>query len=215
MSYCAPLFHLDEFGWKESSVTALTVLRHPVDRVWSMFRFEPRSCYKCKNLTDIYELIDNGIPDGWDSLCLNQLQNHEVANLLTTDWPEDASEEDMLNEAISNMKSFFTVIGLTEELDATRELLGEVFPWLGVTIEGSNTMCHLPHDNSSPKNNHCVRTQMDDGKWTSSHWDLAAHPDEATRKAIEEHNQLDLKLYEAAVQYFDLQKRAMGLGDSV
>ena len=213
MSYCAALSHLDTFGWKEDSVAAMTILRHPVDRVWSMFRFEPRTCYSCKNLTDIYEIIDNDSTDGYDSLCLGQLQNHETTNLLTTDWPEDASEEDRLNEAIENMKSFFTVIGLTEELPATRQLLGSVFPWLDVTYEGSKKMCNLPHSNSSPKNNHCVRKDLPDGKFTTVHWDLPDHPDEATRKAIEAHNQMDLKLYEAAVQYFELQKQAMGMGE--
>ena len=71
MSYCAPLYHLENFGWMEDSVRALTVLRHPVDRVWSMFRFEPRSCYRCRNLTDIYALMDANTTNGYDSLCLN------------------------------------------------------------------------------------------------------------------------------------------------
>ena len=213
MSYCAPLYHLENFGWMEDSVRALTVLRHPVDRVWSMFRFEPRSCYRCKNLTDIYALMDANTTIGYDSLCLNQLQNHEVRNLLTSDWPDDASDEDKLNEAIANLKSFFTVIGLTEELEETRSLLGKVFPWMDVKIEGSSTTCHLPHDNKSPENNHCVRYKTPDGKWKSEHWDLPDHPDEETRKAIEAHNQLDMKLYDAAVQYFELQKRAMDLAE--
>jgi hypothetical protein len=211
MSYCAPMFHLDKFGWMDESVPAFTVLRQPVDRVWSMFRFETRSCYSCKNLTEIYDRIDRNDTNGLDGLCLAQLQNHEVTRLLTTDWPEDASEDDMLAEAVENMKSFFTVIGLTEELILTSQILGKVFPWLNTTIHGSRTYCQLPHDNGSPKNNHCIRNPSGKGDGTihTTHWDLPSHPDEETRKAIEAHNQLDLRLYEAAVQYFELQKQAM------
>jgi hypothetical protein len=211
MSYCAPLKHLDLFGWTEENVDALTVLRHPVDRVWSMFRFEPRMCYRCKNLTYVYDLIDANTTDGYDSLCLGQLQNHEVVNMLRKDYPKDASEDEMVEEAINNMKSFFTVVGLTERLKDTNELLGQVFPWLALEIEGSNTLCRLPHDNSSPDNNHCIKPQFKGDK--SRHWDLPDHPDEETRKAIEAHNQMDMRLYEAAVQYFELQMRAADMGD--
>jgi hypothetical protein len=42
-----------------------------------------------------------------------------------------------------------------------------------------------------------------------SHWELPKHPDEATRQAILAHNHMDMKLYEAAVEYFQLQKRAL------
>jgi hypothetical protein len=214
MSYCAPMFHLDKFGWMDESVPAFTVLRQPVDRVWSMFRFETKMCYNCRNLTDIYDRIDRNDTGGLDSLCLAQLQNHEVTRLLTTDWPEDASEDDILAEAVENMKSFFTVIGLTEELLLTSQILGKVFPWLNTTIHGSRTYCHLPHANGSPTNNHCIRTPNANGHGAhTSHWDLPSHPDEETRKAIEAHNQLDLRLYEAAVQYFGLQKQAMGTGE--
>ena len=40
-------------------------------------------------------------------------------------------------------------------------------------------------------------------------WDLPDHPDEETRKVIEDHNQLDIMVYEAALQHFQLQKLAV------
>lgn len=165
------------------------------------------------NLTDVYDLIDNsenGLPPGYDSLCLAQLQNHQTANLLTSDWPKDASDDDIVAEAIENLKSFFTVVGLTEQLTLTAEILGSAFPWMNKTMDGSAHRCSLPHDNSTPENNHCIKHPNTDGRpgFTTTHWELPAHPDEETRKAIEAHNQLDIKLYEAAVQYFELQKRA-------
>jgi hypothetical protein len=38
---------------------------------------------------------------------------------------------------------------------------------------------------------------------------LPAHPDDDTRAAIESHNAMDVKLYEAAVQHFEHQKLAL------
>eukprot|EP00429_Kryptoperidinium_foliaceum_P026997 CAMPEP_0176138680 /NCGR_PEP_ID=MMETSP0120_2-20121206/70448_1 /TAXON_ID=160619 /ORGANISM="Kryptoperidinium foliaceum, Strain CCMP 1326" /LENGTH=355 /DNA_ID=CAMNT_0017474629 /DNA_START=71 /DNA_END=1134 /DNA_ORIENTATION=- len=200
MSFCSALKHLNRFGWDDiNRIKSFTVLRHPVERVWSMYRFETKMCYSCMNLTDVYDLIDNNDILGWDSLCLAQLQNHETANLLTSDWPEDASDDEIVAEAIENMKNFFTLIGLTEELTLSTQMLGTVFPWINKTIEGSHMRCGLPHANSSPENNHCIRVERTDGKkgFLTEHWPLPDHPDEKTRKAIEEHNKLDLKLYEA------------------
>ena len=213
MSFCAPLKHLDTFGWTEPRIKSMTILRHPVDRVWSMFRFQTKRCYKCMNLTDIYEnVIDADKAGDWSDLCLKQLQNHEVVNLLRKDFPDDATEDDMVEEAIKNMKNFFTVIGLTERLTETYELIGEVFPWMALKIEHSTSVCRLPHDNSSPKNNACIKDPNNPHK-QGTHWDLPAHPDEATRKAIMEHNRMDMRLYEAAQQYFELQMRAAGMGE--
>jgi hypothetical protein len=206
--------------YADERIRAFTVLRHPVERVWSMFRFQTRICYKCMELTEIYERIDTNDtlverPDGshhtFDDLCLDQLRNHEVANLLTSShWPKHPQDEEtqnaMVAEAIQNMKQYFTVIGLTEELEETRKILGHVFPWMNETLEGYEETCPLPHDNSSPSNNRCVKNGI--GKM-DSHWELPKHPDEATRQAILAHNHMDMKLYEAAVEYFQLQKRAL------
>eukprot|EP00980_Cylindrotheca_fusiformis_P015614 scaffold4481_cov121-Cylindrotheca_fusiformis.AAC.10 len=48
MSYCAPLKDLKAFEWDatKDDIDAITVLRDPVDRVWSMFRFQTKGCYK-------------------------------------------------------------------------------------------------------------------------------------------------------------------------
>lgn len=219
MSFCGPLLYLEKLGWrdgnhwKQSDTTfAITVLRHPVDRVWSMFRAQTRMCYRCKNLTEIYELMDSGgNMDIYDSLCLKQLSNQQVGRLVTTNWPSYAPNEEVTAEAIDNMKSMFTVVGLTEELEFTQTMLGGLFPWFNVSVEGSSKTCNLPHDNRSPVNNLCNRHKDSNGKWKSSHWDLPSHPDDETRKAIEAHNQMDIKLYEAAVLQFELQKRALGM----
>jgi len=241
MSYCSALKYLDEFGWwnnknEEQTIKAFTVLRNPVDRVWSMYRFQTKNCYKCTPLKDIYKAIDAGnstVDMGLDKLCTDQLQNHEVHNLLSTEWPVEASQikgdddtenadtrHGMIQESIDNMKRFFTVIGITEDLDTTAALLGQVIPWMNHTTttptatnsttssssvgtSSSSTSCQLPHANASPSNNRCAAD--------STHWDLPKQPDQETYDLIVKHNSMDMELYSAAVSYFELQKRAFNL----
>jgi hypothetical protein len=209
MSFCGPLRLVDKVGWvdEENPVPSFTVLRHPVDRVWSMYRYQTDNCFGCKNLTDIYKLIDKGDWPGFDTLCMSHLTNKQVANLMSSKLPANAADEEKVNSAIKNMKSFFTVIGLTEDMKATEKLLVNAFPWFAEYVEGSNTTCSMEHTNKAPANNGCIK---DTKAKTVHHWYLPPHPDETTRKVIEEHNQLDLKLYEAAVEYFQLQKQAIG-----
>eukprot|EP00980_Cylindrotheca_fusiformis_P015613 scaffold4481_cov121-Cylindrotheca_fusiformis.AAC.9 len=209
MSFCGPLRLVDTVGWVDETnpVPSFTALRHPVDRVWSMYRFQTDNCFGCRNLTDIYEMLDKGEWPGFDTLCMSHLANKQVANLMSSTLPEDASDEEKVNSAIQTMKSFFTVIGLTEDMKATEALLVNAFPWLAQQVEGSNTTCTMEHTNKAPTNNGCIKDRKAKKVY---HWYLPPHPDEATRKVIEEHNRLDLKLYEAAVEYFQLQKRAIG-----
>jgi hypothetical protein len=222
LSYCAPLKDLPAFSWNESPRGAITVLRHPVERVWSMFRFQTKMCYQCTPLLDIYKAIDNGsinvtqashheMGTQYRQGCIDQLQNHETANLLSTEWEDrtlkkDDTDTERVQEAIANMKSFFTIVGLTEELNVTVQMVGHVFPWMQERVGWSSKTCSLPHANQSPKNNGCGADR--------SHWELPSHPDEETRKAIEAHNQLDLRLYEAAKRHFALQKLATGLQEA-
>lgn len=224
MSYCAALKYLDEFGWwhnrnEGNKVKAITMLRHPVDRVWSMFRFQTKKCYECKPLKEIYQQLEAGEDAGIDKLCRDQLLNHEVNNLLSSEYPLEVSEldvenneehaelsEKMIQEAIDNMKDFFTVIGITEEISTTASILGTVFPWMdldGSEEHGTTSQCKLSHANASPTNNRCGKD--------NTHWELPNHPDQETYDLIAKHNAMDMKLYEAAISYFALQKKALGI----
>jgi hypothetical protein len=206
MSYCAPLFQSNQLDWENAK--AVTVLRHPVDRVWSMFRFETKGCYHCMELKDFYAHIDNGTVEslytdtGSAKLCVTQLLNHQTRNLLTSPMSDDFAEEDQIHEALYNMHNRFTGVGLTDDLPLSAKMMGEAFPWLAEHVEGSDTNCTLPHANASPLNNGCLAG--------NTHWELPPQPDEETRQIILQHNQLDLELYEAAVQHFELEKRALG-----
>lgn len=243
MQYCAPLHQMARFEWLDADI--VSVIRHPVDRVWSMFRFQTKSCFQCTPLLDIYRHIEEGTLDefcgekGCGGGCTPQLLNHETRNLLTDTWDENdaggvslSTDEEKLQEALFNLKSRVTLVGVTDELPVFAEMLGKVFPWLaesvtaeelGMAIVGDNgaarraklrraatstettepKTCPLTHANASPKNNRCAPG--------NKHWELPDEPDEETREAILRHNQLDLKIYEAAKARFQLQKQALGL----
>jgi len=206
MEYCAPLSAANQFGWDKAD--AVTVLRHPVDRVWSMFRFQTSRCFKCKNLTDVYNDMDELGMDAMEmyggGVCLGQLTNHITRNLQSIidndDWSDHSDDHARMSDALDNLQNRFTVVGLLERLDETVDLLSHSFPWLKPVLEGEKRKCNVPHVNSSPGNNSCGPNH--------GHWDLPAHPDEKTRKAIEAHNQLDIKVYEVAKLHFELQLKA-------
>eukprot|EP00567_Pseudictyota_dubia_P012133 CAMPEP_0197435722 /NCGR_PEP_ID=MMETSP1175-20131217/3271_1 /TAXON_ID=1003142 /ORGANISM="Triceratium dubium, Strain CCMP147" /LENGTH=483 /DNA_ID=CAMNT_0042964827 /DNA_START=82 /DNA_END=1533 /DNA_ORIENTATION=+ len=163
MQYCAPLFQMDRFGWLGEKTDVITTLRNPVDRVWSMFRFQTRGCYHCTPLLEVYKMIDDGTIDDWcddnrgpgrptagqnatekigcEGICITQLLNHQTRNLMTTQWesPEGIamSDQEKLDEALHNLRTNIAVVGITEELPTYRDILGQVFPWLAEEIDGA------------------------------------------------------------------------------
>ena len=200
MSYCAPLKDLGVFDWQpneENPIHALMVLRDPVERVWSMYRFQTKRCYKCKTLQEVYAQYDQNDPH---DTCSTQLMNHQTRNLITK---EESSDEEKVQQAIDDLENFFTFVGLTEDIPSTAAMVGMVFPWMAEHVNGTSTTCPFPHANASPSNNHCGPDK--------THWDLPPHPDEETAELIRQHNQLDIRVYEAAVKIFELQKKALGV----
>jgi len=208
MEYCAPLSATEKFGWGEAD--AVTMLRNPVERVWSMFRFQTKSCFKCHNLTDVYDTMDKkgmkAMKDYGGGVCLGQLTNHITRNLQSIinndDWSDHTKDNERFIDALNNLQNRFVVVGLLDRLDETVDLLSHSFPWLKPELEGTTdeVKCDFPHVNSSPGHNGCGEH--------GGHWDLPALPDDATRMAIEDHNKLDMKLYEAAKLHFELQLKA-------
>jgi len=245
LSYCAPLKDLGKFRWlnspeqdekkhepaKQASssspppFSAVTVMRHPVHRVWSMFRFQTKGCYRCMPLKDVYAMIDAGtfVNRTADAartksvqMCADQLQNHQTRNLLTSDVDiETTPEDELVRLAVRDLDEFFTVVGITEDMDNTHKVIGHVFPWLAETTttdpdpksagadSASSTTCAMPHANASPRNNGCGPG--------GTHWDLPDHPDEETERLIIQHNQLDMQVYDASLRIFDMQKQVLGL----
>jgi hypothetical protein len=228
LSYCAPLHDLQaHFSWNlpadnsnnSSSNTAapqaVTILRHPVDRVWSMYRFQTKACYGCRPLLDIYRDLDAGnATTPLRPICRAQLLNHQTRNLLSSALPDVPTTPEHVAEAIANLQHTFTLIGLTEDMPTTARIVAHVFPWLAEHLDlallsilsnsTSPSSCPLPHKNASPSNNHC-------GPHGTDHLPLPDVPDFATQQAILQHNALDVQLYQAAQLQFARQKRVLGL----
>lgn len=227
MTYCASLAITRHFGWNDDSfqTPSVTMLRHPVNRVWSMYRFQTKNCYSCKSLKEVYEDIDNGNTSGYGSgVCIPQIVNHFTRNLLTNltvdelnGYASQMTEAQMVRDAIHSIKYRFTVVGIIERLEESLKLFSYSFPWLSEDFYDNeyysetqeyyekykNTLrkCEFPHANASPSNNGCGENH--------SHMKLPSQPDEETRKIIEEHNKMDIQVYEAALEHFEMQKRAM------
>ena len=239
---------------------AVTVLRHPVDRVWSMYRFKTKFCYNCLPLKQVYEIIANGTTaqhfgtsshhhgshssrghskqhNQFADMCSTQLQNHMTRNLIlrhgnnndddydqlllnkggtmldndgnnnsTTQTQVQEKTDALVQQAIQDMQSFFTIVGLTDDLPGTRQMVEQVFPWMAERIPGSSTTCSLPHANPSPQNNRC-------GADGISHMELPPYPTAEDAELIRQYNQYDLQVYHAAQRLHRLQKVALGLND--
>jgi len=201
MTYCSPLFTSNQLGWGDAR--AITVLRNPIDRVWSMYRFQTKHCFSCKNLTDVYADISAGRMDDYPGVCAFQLSNHITRNLMSLDVSGNITDEDKINDAINNVRNRFVVVGLLEKLNSTKRLIEYSFPWMQKSIPGSDIECDFPHSNGSPSNNHCGPN--------NSHKPIPDIPDEESRAVIEKNNQLDMKLYDAAVEHFEYQMAALSM----
>ena len=55
MNFCTSLSNVQKFGWGKSN--KVTILRDPIDRVWSMYRFRTKGCYNCMPLAEIYHRV--------------------------------------------------------------------------------------------------------------------------------------------------------------
>jgi len=238
MQYCAPLFQMNRFGWLSEKTDVITVLRHPVDRVWSMFRFQTKSCYSCTNLLEIYQYIDNNTVEYWcDEMhkighpgpsppptsglvgknpvkygcqhgCMSQLQNHQTRNLMTTQWE---SEEGM---AMTDKQRVTEAI---HNLDHEITVVGltEELPVFRAMVEEvfpwmSETLKDDGDGKTCPLPHSNSSPKNNRCGADGSHWDLPDQPDDETREAILKHNQMDLELYMAAKKKFELQKKVLG-----
>lgn len=154
MSYCASLHAVRTFGWKD--VDKITVIRNPIDRAWSMYRFTLQSCYDCQPMSDVLERVANGTfssrrsdhnyDDNLDETrfvyspndsCAVQMIGHQATNLLSSlDLYNVANdirfprEKEIAEEAVRNLREEFTWIGLTDRLEESTNAFREIFPFL-------------------------------------------------------------------------------------
>ena len=153
MSYCASLHSVRTFGWKD--VDKITIIRDPVDRAWSMYRFTLDRCYKCQELKDVLRQVENGTfesryrPNTTETnfvyspndSCAVQMIGHQATNLLSSvelyNVASDVrfpKEKEIVEEAVRNLREQFTWIGLTDRLDESIAAMRDVFPFLAVNL---------------------------------------------------------------------------------
>lgn len=145
-----PLIHVET----ENSDLGCQVIRNPVDRAWSMYRFTLNRCYHCKEMKDVLKEVVSGVftskvnhtrerdylYDPNDS-CAVQMIGHQATNLLSSNGlynvANDVSfprEQDIVDEAIRNLREQFTWIGLTDRIEESVDSFREIFPFLAENL---------------------------------------------------------------------------------
>jgi len=198
MSYCAALDAVDRFGWGDAD--KFTILRDPIDRVWSMYRYSLGGCYSCKTLPEVYRELDNNVP--YPGICGSQLLNHQTENMLSASIrarEANLTEQQLIDEAIINMNTRFAVIGLTGHFLDSVKMITKVFPFLAENLtEVSNgkltdtVTCRIAHANEGRPPS-CGTLALND----------------SIRQLIIDHNKRDVQLYAAALIHFEKQKKIL------
>lgn len=153
MSYCASLHTVRTFGWKGAD--KITVIRNPIDRAWSMYKFSLNRCYRCQEMKDVLRKVGSGTftakSDGEQAepnfvyspndSCAAQMIGHQATNLLSSvDLYNVANdvrfprEKEIVEEAVRNLRNEFTWIGITDRIQESVEGIRKVFPFLAENL---------------------------------------------------------------------------------
>ena len=220
MSYCTSMYDIDRFGWNDARL--VSTMRNPVDRVWSLYRFESRKvgkankppCFNCLPLADVYAMLDNGTIDEiphTTEVCKRSLSNYMTQfftdEALRGDAPLNysvqntplAEQQQIMDAAFFNMWNRSALVLHTEDLsNGGFAMLQHMAPGLfgSPDQDADDLACTFQHDNASPDENACGAT-------------LAKEPDDETRRLIIEHNQLDNLLFKSSQRMYDMQKQLL------
>ncbi|KAL3794849.1 hypothetical protein ACHAW5_004371 [Stephanodiscus triporus] len=234
MSYCASLHAVRTFGWK--GVDKITMIRNPVDRAWSMYRFTLDRCYKCQELKDVLRKIENGTFKGEEAnfvyspndSCSVQMIGHQATNLLSSIDLYNAAndvrfpmEKQIVEEAVRNLREEITWIGLTDRMDESIRAIRDVFPFLAENISETVTALQDLFRKSGEQvgdNRFSVPEEYNDNKGCPmSHSNEGKEPhcgtkelDDETIYWIKKLNNRDVAVYKAAVERFTLQMEVLG-----
>jgi len=147
----------------------VTFVRHPVDRVISLYRHQAR-----EPGSEYHQLIarDMTLKDLLRSEQYPQFNNHMVRIIAGLPDSEPAHDRHLLERAEANLDLHFDFVGLTERFDESVALLGKTLGWTALPS--------IPRLNVDPD-------------WGS------VTVDEETRTEIVRFNALDLALYDSVV----------------
>lgn len=236
MSYCASLHTVRTFGWKD--VDKITMIRNPVDRAWSMYRFKLNSCYKCAELKDVLRKIENGTfvyrrsgeeeevsPNfvyGASDSCAVQMIGHQATNLLSSiDLYNVANdvrfprEREIAMEAVRNLRKEFTWIGITDRIEESIDGMRSVFPFLAQNLSETAAELQDMFDKGDERFG-LPEGYVDSSGCAFEHKNAGGDPtcgttelDEETIALIEKLNNRDVAVYKAAVERFELQQEVL------
>lgn len=235
MSYCASLHTVRTFGWKD--VDKITIIRNPVDRAWSMYRFKLSSCYKCQELKDVLRKIANGTfahgstgeeeeePNfvyGAANSCAVQMIGHQATNLLSSielyNVANDVRfprEREIVKEAVRNLRKEFTWIGITDRIEQSIDGMRSVFPFLAENLSDTVTVLQDMFQKDGERFA-LPEGYNDDVGCAFEHRNAGRNPscgttelDDETIALIEKLNHRDVAVYKAAVERFELQMEVL------
>jgi hypothetical protein len=155
------------YGWHtafgDDPFTYITFLRHPVDRIASLYHFSRNSngAHYLAEEAEKYSLAEFAALDVTE---LRNYMTHSIAGYLGVDRA-------ILSKAFFNLGRDFSFMGIVERMASGIQVLRNQFGWSGRGVEALNVN---PHDEVT----------------------------EDARIAIEQHNQLDMELYEAVRSAF-------------
>ncbi|MCH7791319.1 MAG: sulfotransferase family 2 domain-containing protein [Planctomycetes bacterium] len=122
-----------------SPCTYITMLRHPVDRIVSLYHYVRRTPdhylynFGFADRRDVEDFVRRPITpeiDNWQTRLLNPRPERFL--------PVGGVDEAMLERAMANLAEHFAVVGVTERFDDTLELLRMRFGWTDLSYERRN-----------------------------------------------------------------------------
>ena len=232
MSYCASLHAVRTFGWE--GVDKITVIRNPIDRAWSMYRFSLNRCYQCKEMKDILRSVAEGkftkkkefvgepnfVYSPNDS-CAVQMIGHQSTNLLSSvelyNIANDVRfprEQDIVDEAVRNLRDEFTWIGITDRIQESIDGMRTVFPFLAENL--NDAASSIEEVMSKSGETYEAQSSLPEDKCPFEHRNAGRDPtcgtkelDDETIFLIKQLNMRDVAVYKAAVERFELQQEVL------
>ena len=160
------------------SYSYITMVREPIDRVISDYYYvcrTPDHDFYDPVVTEKYSLAD--YVESGITIYARNLQTRMLSGL-GREVPYDESPSSMLKKAKKNIDTYFSVIGLTESFNQSVILMKHRLGW-GIPVYKT-------------RNKTRKRPKRDEVS-------------QSTREIIQEHNELDIKLYEYASERFQRQ----------
>ena len=232
MSYCASLHAVRTFGWK--GVDKITMIRNPIDRAWSMYKFSLNRCYKCEEMKDVLRKIAHGtftsrdhnepnfVYDPNDS-CAVQMIGHQATNMISSvdlyNVANDVTfprEQEIVNEAVRNLREEFTWIGITDKIQESVDGMRIVFPFLAENLSSMASTVKELFASSGEQVDLLPAGYTDEKGCPFEHRNAGRDPtcgttelDDETISLIQRLSGRDVAVYKAAVERFALQNEVL------